>query len=703
MHQLNVLPINVSKNVDIKDEVLASSSTSPTDDFSQHIDSQLAKNKEVNNYSQSAENKKIDNHSPQTSAIKSAEKTAKESAVDADMVANAAVDNESASNTPEVATSGKKDSGEQIEEQSIQESKEMNDSEKLMSFLLKADKTLTSNHLVEDIAMEKASIQPKTTVQPQITVQPQTIVQQETGVKQQTAVQLQASAQGQAKHDTQLLLKSSELVAQLSSVSQAINSEAEPVVDAISEQETIRAALLASAKGKTNNDQVPTQKNNVIHADVESNDVDLNSFSDETTADELSKKLNAELIGRTLKGELSINDKAVMNNNLANGAYIEQQGNSALTDKEKMAETMQNIAKQLQGDSKLNSKSQIATANDKVMQQTSTFENSTKTLEDLKTTSKTEIEKLVLNADKKQFDVNGKIKDKLSQPIQPILDSKALGKVTTELMSTMASQQTNNNKKFAVGSPVQATGEALIKQNVTIESQYQLNAESVEHLTEQSEEFNKIENTATVSKGIAKPSPALSNSVNFVDTSSRAAGIAQDMIDQQVAEVFNPIGSTEISQSQKTNTQLHQETIAIFRRDFSDAVKDKVMLMISQKLQQFDITLDPPELGNMQVRVNMQGEQATVNFVVQNQQAKEAFEQNMHKLKDLLAEQGVDVGDTNVEQQSQQSDDDAYDEENADNNSLNSMANSADATDVVEHNLSARMINSAATAIDYYA
>jgi len=148
---------------------------------------------------------------------------------------------------------------------------------------------------------------------------------------------------------------------------------------------------------------------------------------------------------------------------------------------------------------------------------------------------------------------------------------------------------------------------------------------------------------------------------------------------------------------------LHQETISIFRKDFSDAVKDKVMLMISQKLQQFDISLDPPEFGNMQVRVNLQGEQATVNFVVQNQQAKEAFEQNMHKLKELLAEQGVDVGDANVEQQSQQSDNETNNEENEGDAHHNSTTNTADASDVIEHNLSARMINSSTTAVDYYA
>jgi flagellar hook-length control protein FliK len=123
------------------------------------------------------------------------------------------------------------------------------------------------------------------------------------------------------------------------------------------------------------------------------------------------------------------------------------------------------------------------------------------------------------------------------------------------------------------------------------------------------------------------------------------------------------------------------------------------MLMISQKLQQFDITLDPPELGNMQVRDNLQGEQATENFFVQNQQAKDALEQNMHKLRDSLAEQGVDVGDANVEQQSQQSGKD----ETSEGNQNNLMTNTADANDVIEHSLSAKMFDSSTTVVDYYA
>jgi len=172
-------------------------------------------------------------------------------------------------------------------------------------------------------------------------------------------------------------------------------------------------------------------------------------------------------------------------------------------------------------------------------------------------------------------------------------------------------------------------------------------------------------------------------------------------LEHQVTEVLNHNVASDTAQIQKNNVQLQQETISIFRKDFADAVKDKVMITINQKLQQFDIKLDPPEFGNMQVRVNLQGEQASVNFVVQNQQAKDALEQNMHKLRDMLSEQGVDVGGANVEQQNQQ--------QNADEQGFNKNNDTVltDGTkteeDGVEHVLSAQLFDSSATSVDYYA
>lgn len=171
----------------------------------------------------------------------------------------------------------------------------------------------------------------------------------------------------------------------------------------------------------------------------------------------------------------------------------------------------------------------------------------------------------------------------------------------------------------------------------------------------------------------------------------------------QANEVLNHNIASDTAHIQKNNSQLQQETISIFRKDFAEAVKEKVLVTINQKLQRFDITLDPPEFGNMQVRVNLQGEQASVNFIVQNQQAKEALEQNMHKLRDMLSEQGVDVGGANVEQQSQQQNNDEQNLTSSQGNS-SALSNDSDNTEHnVEHILSTSLFNSSATGVDYYA
>ena len=153
-------------------------------------------------------------------------------------------------------------------------------------------------------------------------------------------------------------------------------------------------------------------------------------------------------------------------------------------------------------------------------------------------------------------------------------------------------------------------------------------------------------------------------------------------------------------QTQKSTTVLQTETIAIYRKDFADAVKDKVMVMINQKIQQVDIQLDPPEMGNIHVRVNLQNEQAAVQFIVQNQQAKDALEQNIGKLRDMLAENGVDVGDANIEQrQAQEQNGNAFNGQRA-NGSNGGVSDGT--SNEVEHTV-VNLTKASSTGVDYYA
>jgi flagellar hook-length control protein FliK len=273
---------------------------------------------------------------------------------------------------------------------------------------------------------------------------------------------------------------------------------------------------------------------------------------------------------------------------------------------------------------------------------------------------------------------------------------------------TEVSQQANIITDKTINSPDILSKQVL--KNIVEPKQFVENSD--ENLIEYFDETLSldVDNVFSMNKTISdiKPSNTFSDNANTrfsQDTQFQTNQVLQSKqtneayLAHQVSETLNHNLASDTAHIQKNNVQLQQETIAIFRKDFADAVKDKVLVMINQKLQQFDITLDPPEFGNMQVRVNLQGEQASVNFVVQNQQAKEALEQNMQKLKDMLAEQGVDVGDANVDQKNQG-------EQNSQGDSFVSSESTNDnvvSEGEVEQVFSADLFNSPVTAIDYYA
>ncbi|MGG2296133.1 flagellar hook-length control protein FliK [Aeromonas veronii] len=81
----------------------------------------------------------------------------------------------------------------------------------------------------------------------------------------------------------------------------------------------------------------------------------------------------------------------------------------------------------------------------------------------------------------------------------------------------------------------------------------------------------------------------------------------------------------------------------------------KVNVMLAEKLQQAEIQLDPLGLGKMKIQIQMGADsQANVHFVVQHGQTREMLEQAMPWLRDMLAGQGIQLGQTQVQQQSQQ-------------------------------------------------
>ena len=82
------------------------------------------------------------------------------------------------------------------------------------------------------------------------------------------------------------------------------------------------------------------------------------------------------------------------------------------------------------------------------------------------------------------------------------------------------------------------------------------------------------------------------------------------------------------------------------------AVGDRVMWLVNQRLQGAEIRLNPPELGPIEVRINMQGDQAQVSFSAQHASVREALEAAIPRLRDMFGSAGLDLGDVNVSRHS---------------------------------------------------
>ncbi len=84
------------------------------------------------------------------------------------------------------------------------------------------------------------------------------------------------------------------------------------------------------------------------------------------------------------------------------------------------------------------------------------------------------------------------------------------------------------------------------------------------------------------------------------------------------------------------------------RAGWAPEVAQRLMMMVTQKVQVAEIRLDPPDLGPMEVKVKMQQEHANVVFNTQHAAVKDALEQALPRLRELFAENGLSLGDVDV-------------------------------------------------------
>jgi flagellar hook-length control protein FliK len=75
---------------------------------------------------------------------------------------------------------------------------------------------------------------------------------------------------------------------------------------------------------------------------------------------------------------------------------------------------------------------------------------------------------------------------------------------------------------------------------------------------------------------------------------------------------------------------------------------DKIVWLARNEQQSAQLTINPPQLGPIQISLNLSGDQASITFASPHAEVRQAIESAMPHLKEMLSSAGISLGQSNV-------------------------------------------------------
>ncbi|MDP3088724.1 MAG: flagellar hook-length control protein FliK [Methylotenera sp.] len=240
--------------------------------------------------------------------------------------------------------------------------------------------------------------------------------------------------------------------------------------------------------------------------------------------------------------------------------------------------------------------------------------------------------------DTKSENVNINLQD--SSAIALSAATLALGMNSNPLVNTQVTTATTEPKLSS-----QFSSQVATEVEDSPSKQYDLDA-MLSNAISQSKNINISE------RSIVEPKVALEDLVN-------TAKFGQ--LDAVAKEVIMPTGLQPSAQVNVTSS-VQQVAIASVvnaypgRAGWDQAISQKVVWMVGAGQQSATLTLNPPDLGPLQVMINVHNDQTDATFISNNAEVRQALLDGMSNLRDKMSESGLQLGQANVSsgQQSQQ-------------------------------------------------
>lgn len=138
---------------------------------------------------------------------------------------------------------------------------------------------------------------------------------------------------------------------------------------------------------------------------------------------------------------------------------------------------------------------------------------------------------------------------------------------------------------------------------------------------------------------------------------SETANIAGSQAPHEVPAEFANVLATQVHANQGAKAEAPTPpgvatpvTSPAWGKDFGDSV----VWMSRHNLQTAQLNLNPPQMGPVQITLNISGDQATAVFASPHAEVRQAIQDALPQLREMLAGSGINLGQANVGSQLQQ-------------------------------------------------
>lgn len=244
----------------------------------------------------------------------------------------------------------------------------------------------------------------------------------------------------------------------------------------------------------------------------------------------------------------------------------------------------------------------------------------------------------------------------------PLVDTNADTETTTSLIPGQLAGVNTTTTAQSANTTFQAGGATNVSQLNTTTDQRVADAAVADEASvateEGSNEMDATENPdfftlLNAKTGISKlaESPAVTDKAIQLDP-AKPALTSSPLVEPltRLAEAQSPAARSFVAQT--------GVPVPVGQPQWSQAVGEKVLWLAAQNVTAAEIRLDPPDMGQLHVKVSVNQDQASVTFISPHPVVREALDQQLNRLREMFSDQGlnlvnVDVSDRSGAQQQQ--------------------------------------------------